>query len=313
MGSAGVPIRSGGQPGPVASNRRGARADRPESVIRTWSGRSKAFGTRALYGSVAGAVTALVAMIAAVALGFDAAVLAILAIGLGMTGLVVWLAPPAHSVMRPASRIVVGDLLATRDDDFVVRVAPVVVATVALRGGAKVYQFGTASGAAFEVSETGRLPVVLFGRDRGPSAAIDLDPAGAIPVWPWAEVVAILVGRLVDNGRAGGTGPTGDQVVADLVERIKCTVPTARHALEAAVGLGLVRVGRTVTVTPGGAVWHASRTFGVGARIEAPRWIDPGRPDGDENAAVQLGGQVVDLSTDRTDPVGVAGFPHRNR
>ncbi len=313
MGSADVSNPSRAQSRPATGTRRGVRADRPESVIRTWSGRSKAFGTRALYGSVAGAVTALVAMIAAVALGFDAAVIAILAIGLGMTGLVVWLAPPAYSVMRPASRIAVGDLLATRDDDFVVRVAPVVVATVALRGGAKVYQFGTASGAAFEVSETGRLPVVLFGRDRGRAAGIALDPNRSDPSWPWAEVVAILVGRLVENGRAGGSGPTRDQVTADLVERVKCTAPTARHALESAVGLGLVRAGRTVTVTPAGAVWHASRTFGVGGRIEAPRWIDPGTPDGDDSAPVRLVGQVVDLSAERTDAVGVAGFPHRSR
>ncbi|MDP3972482.1 MAG: hypothetical protein Q8P61_06200 [Candidatus Nanopelagicales bacterium] len=252
-------------------------------MIKIWAGGSKSFGTRALYGSVAGALTALVAMTVVVAWGFDAAVIAILAIGIGVTGLVVLLAPPAHCAMRSANQIAVGDLLATSDDDFVVRAAPVVVATVALRGGNRVHQFGTASGGAYEVSESGRLPVVEFGRGRGPSTGVDNsaalpEPSGPDDApWPWAEVVATLVGRLLDNSRAGGAPPTRDQIVSDLVARTRCTVPTAQHGLEAAVGLGLVRRGRVVTVTPAGAVWFASRTYGVGSRIEAPRWVDPGR------------------------------------
>lgn len=304
--------KTGERSRPGADRRRRVRADRPESVIKAWAGGSKAFGTRALYGSVAGALTALVAMTVVVAWGFEAAVIAILAIGIGVTGLVVWLAPPAHCVMRSANQIAVGDLLATSDDDFVVRAAPVVVATVALRGGTRVHQFGTASGGAYEVSESGRLPVVEFGRGRGPSTRVDaaasLETSSPDdPPWPWAEVVATLVGRLLDNGRAGGAPPTRDQIVSDLVARTRCTVPTARHGLEAAVGLGLVRCGRAVSVTPAGAVWFASRNYGVGSRIEAPRWVDPGRAvavvadsmSRVDGAGVLADEQILDLSIPR--------------
>lgn len=257
-----------------AGLRRAMAADRPESIIRDWDGCRKGFGTQTLYATVSVAATALLATIAVVVFGFDVAVATILVAGAGGVLIVAWLSPPARAVNCPVSKIQVGDFVATaRENDFVIHAAPVVAVTT-IRRGAKVFtQVGTASGAAYETDERGALPVVQligFRPARPRSFSADAGTAERDGDWAWTPLVAELLGRLLPNQRDGLPAPTRDQVRSDLVMRLGCTPATARYALQAATGLGLVTQTTRVAPTPAGAVWYACRWNGAGSRIDAP-------------------------------------------
>lgn len=256
-----------------AGLRRAMAADQPESVIRDWDGRSKGFGTQSLYATIAIAVTSLLATIAVVVFGFEAAV-ATIAVGAGVLLVVTWLAPPARTTKTPVTKIQIGDFVATAlDNDFVITAAPVVAITTARRGALALVQVATASGAAYETEETGHLPVAAligFRPARPRSFAADPASADGAGTWAWTPLVAEILGRLLPNQRDGHSAPTRDQVRSDLVMRVGCTPATARYALQAATGLGLVTPANKITATPAGAVWFACRYNRAGSRIDAP-------------------------------------------
>lgn len=257
-----------------AGLRRAMAADRPESIIRDWYGRRKGFGTQTLYATVAVAATSLLATIAVVVFGFGAAVATILVAGAGGLLVFTWLSPPARALNCPIAKIQVGDFVATAlESDFVIHAAPVVAVTTIRRGAKIVTQVGTASGAAYETDERGALPIVRligFRPARPPLFGADAATAERTGDWAWTPLVAELLGRLLPNQRDGLPAPTRDQMRSDLVIRLGCTPATARYALQAATGLGLVTQTTRVAPTPAGAVWFACRWKGVGSRIDAP-------------------------------------------
>lgn len=299
--------------------RRKVQCDGPDAVITYWDGMAKGFGTRTLYTVAFGAGTALLAMIAVVTFGFDAAILVIVTCGLGLGTLVAFLAPPAWCERVPAEEIRVGDLVAAGDDDFVLRAAPVTAVTVAMRGSERVFQIATAAGSAFEAPPGGSLATVRFVgfEPRRPRQAMSAAAAAAAGAgagvasgWPWADIVGDLVGWMLQHRANGGSELTRDQIRGDLMDRLRCRRATARYALVAAMGLGFVTRGRAVIVTPAGAVWFASRAARLGSRIENPGWCEPvisvtqspseavwlaGRPAPD-HAIVDLSDSVPDLA-----------------
>ena len=297
-----------------AGLRRAMAADRPESIIRDWYGNRKGFGTQTLYATVSVAATALLATIAVVVLGFDAAVATILVAGAGGLLLFTWLSPPARAVNCPIAKIQVGDFVATAlENDFVIHAAPVVAVTTNRRGSKVVTQVGTASGAAYETDERGSLPVVQligFRPARPRSFSVDAATAERAGHWAWTPLVAELLGRLLPNQRDGLPAPTRDQVRSDMVIRLGCTPATARYALQAATGLGLVTQTNRVAPTPAGAVWFACRWNGAGSRIDAPATMplatgaaNPSRPP-----AVSVIDRSVRVPTDVADVSDGAGI-----